>query len=82
MKNKEKKYTKIWGEHIDVLKFLLGVLISVILLIVALLIAPDDKQVKLIYGLVAVIVSFFINIVWIKPKRNIIISDGESNNDN
>lgn len=79
MDNKNKKYIKIWGEHIDLLRFIIGVIISVVLLVIAMLISPKEGQTKLVYGLIAVLIGFIINIIFIKPKRNIKIVEGKTN---
>lgn len=79
--NDNKKYVKIWGEHIDLPKFLMGLATSLLLLVIVLIIAPNDEQNTLIFGLFAVIIGFMINIKFIKPKRNIYISK-EQEDDN
>lgn len=81
--NDNRKYVKIWGEHIDLRKFLIGLLISTVLLVVTLLVIPKDNDNKnmLIFGLIAVCFGFGINVRFIKPKRNIYISK-ERDDDN
>lgn len=79
--NDNKKYVKIWREHIDLPKFLMGLATSLLLLVIVLIIAPNDEQNTLIFGLFAVIIGFMINIKFIKPKRNIYISK-EQEDDN
>lgn len=79
-KNNEKtKYVKIWGEHIDLRKFLIGLLISTSLLVITIIVTPKDSDNRniLIFGLIAVCFGFGINTRFIKPKRNIYISKGQ-----
>lgn len=75
--NEDKKYIKIWGEHIDMPKFLIGLATSLLLLVVTLIIAPNDEQNMLIFGLIAVCIGFILNIKFIKPKRNVYILKGD-----
>lgn len=77
--NDNAKYVKIWGEHIDLRKFLIGLLISTSLLVITLIVTPEDNDnaSRLIFGLIAVCFGFGINIRFIKPKRNIYISKGQ-----
>lgn len=83
MKKTEKKNVKIWGENINLVQFLIGLVISIGILLVTLFIvgklSGDSKDLKLIIGLIAVLVAFFINLFWIKPKRKIVVK--ENNND-
>ena len=67
---KDGKNVLIWGEHINIKDFVIGIIIQLIFLIVALLI-PVNKDIKLILGLVAIVLGFTINTIWIKPKRNL-----------
>ena len=67
---KDEKNVLIWGEHINIKDFVIGIIIQLIFLIVALLI-PVNKDIKLILGLVAIVLGFTINTIWIKPKRNL-----------
>ena len=77
MKKSEKKNVKIWGENINLVQFLIGLVISISILLVTLFIvgklSDDSKDLKLIIGLIAVLVAFFINLFWIKPKRKIVV---------
>lgn len=75
----EDKLIKVWGERINLKQFFIGLLISIIFLVVALFIIPSSKDTKLIYGLIAVTISFIINVIWIKPKRNIKVQEEQSN---
>ena len=67
---KDEKNVLIWGEHINIKDFVMGIIIQLIFLIVALLI-PVNSDLKLIIGLVAIVLGFTINTIWIKPKRNL-----------
>lgn len=67
---KDEKNVLIWGEHINIKDFVIGIIIQLIFLIVALLI-PVNKDIKLILGLVAIVLGFTVNTIWIKPKRNL-----------
>ena len=62
---------EMWGEHISLKQLFLAILISVFCIVIALVLAPKTKESRLVYGLIAVIISFVINIMWIKPKRHI-----------
>ena len=79
-KNNEEELIKVWGERINLKQFLIGLLISIVLVLIALFLIPGSKDAKLIYGLIAVIIGFTINVIWIKPKRNIKVQ-GENTND-
>ncbi|HKL95233.1 MAG TPA: hypothetical protein VJ845_02265 [Haploplasma sp.] len=85
MKKTEKKNVKIWGENINLVQFLIGLFISIGILLVTLFIvgklSGDSKDLKLIIGLIAVLVAFFINLFWIKPKRKIVVKE-DNNDDN
>lgn len=85
MKKTEKKNVKIWGENINLVQFLIGLVISIGILLVTLFIvgklSGDSKDLKLIIGLIAVLVAFFINLFWIKPKRKIVVKE-DNNDDN
>lgn len=79
-----KKYTKVWGEHISLKELIVAVIISFVILIVALLIERqvfNDKNMQLLFGLVAIIIAFFINVLIFKPKRKISINE-EKKDDN
>lgn len=82
--NNESKNVKVWGEHINLVQFLLGLLISVAVLAVTLLIThyfiSTEYEVKLISGLIGVLIGFVINLVWIKPKRDIVVKEQENDN--
>ena len=67
---KDEKNVLIWGEHINIKDFVMGIIIQLIFLIVALLI-PVNSDLKLVIGLVAIVLGFTINTIWIKPKRNL-----------
>ena len=67
---KDEKNVLIWGEHINIKDFVMGIIIQLIFLIVALLI-PVKSDLKLVIGLVAIVLGFTINTIWIKPKRNL-----------
>jgi len=73
---KEKKYITLWGEHVDLIKFLLGLLIQIVILIPTLLIVKN-KDLKLVFGLVAIVLGLIINASWIKPKRDIKVNEVE-----
>lgn len=75
--NQDKLIT-VWGERINLKQFLLGLSISIALLLVALFLIPGTNDLKLIYGLIAVIIGFTINVIWIKPKRNIKIQEDKT----
>lgn len=77
---KDKKYTLLWGEHVDIKSFLIGLLIQVIILIPTLLIVKNE-DLKLVFGLVAIVVGLIINAYWIKPKRNVEVKEKDDNND-
>lgn len=78
-----KKNIKLWGEHVNFPQFIIGLIISISILLISLFVtaklAPDNKSLKLIVGLISVLVSFIINLIWIKPKRNIIVKDVKNN---
>lgn len=80
--NENKKYVKIWGEHIDLPRFLIGLATSLLILVITLVVAPNDEQNRLIFGLIAVCIGFALNIKLIRPKRNIYVSKGEQQDDN
>ena len=67
---KDEKNVLIWGEHINIKDFVIGIIIQLLFLIVALLI-PVKSDLKLVIGLVAIVLGFTINTIWIKPKRNL-----------
>lgn len=83
MKNKDdnnanEKYIKIWGEHIDLKRFILGLLLSIFVLAIILLIieiSNCSSESKLVYGLIGIILSFGFNIKFIRPKRNVQMKD-------
>lgn len=80
----EKAYVKIWGEHIDLLRFIIGLITSLAILAVILLVVTlsgGTKEVKLVYGLIGIIIGFGFNIKFIKPKRNVTMKEA-SDNDN
>jgi len=67
---KDEKNVLIWGEHINIKDFVIGIIIQLLFLIVALLI-PVKSDLKLVIGLVAIVLGFTVNTIWIKPKRNL-----------
>lgn len=67
----EKKYVLLWGEHVDLKSFCIGLIIQIILLLITFLIPLKSVTSKLVLGLVAIILGLIINAVLIKPKRNI-----------
>jgi|GEM_PF-6223977 len=73
MKNDKKKNIKIWGEHIDLKKMLLGLTLSIGLLlltmIIFMIIGIDKKEIKLTVGLLAILIGFILNAIFIKPRR-------------
>lgn len=81
MKKEEKKYILLWSEHIDLVKFLIGLIISIVftLLVIRFLI-PKDSENKLLYSLIPILISFLFNALWIKPKRNIKIEENKDDN--
>lgn len=68
---KDKKNVTLWGEYISIKDFIISLMISLSILLVVILLPNLNKDLKLIFGLIAVVVSFIINTLWIKPKRNV-----------
>lgn len=68
---KDKKNVTLWGEYISIKDFIISLMISLSILLVVILLPNLNKDLKLIFGLIAVVVSFIINILWINPKRNV-----------
>lgn len=73
----KKKYTLLWGEHVDLKSFLMGLFIQIVLLAVAMLIPLKEEATKLVLGLVAIVLGLVINAIWIKPKRNVNVTEVE-----
>lgn len=80
---KRKNMVSLWGEHIVVRSFLIGLLISLFLVGLVFVIVhfvsvnnpaitPQNKK-DLLYGFgtLAITMGFIINSLWIKPQRNI-----------
>lgn len=91
---KEDKYILLWGEHVDIKKFLIGLFIQLIVLIPSLYFIDykgfkietskmtiSNGEIKLLAGLILIIIVAVINAKWIKPKRNIKVNE-VNNNDN
>lgn len=76
-KNDETKNVLIWGEHINIKDFLIAILIQLVLLVVVFFIKVD-KDLKLILGLISIVIGFTINVIRIKPKRNLEIVEGDN----
>lgn len=72
MKN-QKKYIEVWGDNIDLIDLFVSILISSVTVMVAVYFSPDDR--KFVYGLVAAVFAFVINIFLTKPKR--IVTESE-----
>ena len=68
---KDKKNVTLWGEYISIKDFIISLMISLSILLVVILLPNLNKDLKLIFGLIAVVVGFIINTLWIKPKRNV-----------
>jgi len=75
---KDEKNVLIWGEHINIKDFVIGIIIQLIFLIVALLI-PVKSDLRLILGLVGIVLGFTVNTIWIKPKRNLEVVEEQAN---
>lgn len=75
---KEEKYITLWGEHVDLKRFLIGLIIQIIILIPTLLIVKND-DLKLVFGLIAIVLGLVINALWIKPKRNVKVNEVKKN---
>ena len=75
----KKKYILLWGEHVDLIRFLIGLLIQVVLLGIALLTPLKGDATKLVMGLLAIVLGLIINAIWIKPKRNINVTEVDNN---
>lgn len=82
---KEDNNVKVWGEHINIKQFLIGLFCSLTFLIVTILITnrfiSNQYEVKLIVGLIAVLIVFIFNLIFIEPKRNLIVKE-QLGNDN
>lgn len=80
---KEDKNVKIWGEHINIKEFLIGLVISLVILLLSIFITDrfftQKYETKLIVGLITVLIVFGFNLVFIKPKRNIVVKKDEEN---
>lgn len=74
---KKNKRVTLWGEYISIKDFLLSLLISLSILLIVILMPALNKDLKLILGLSAIVIGFIINIIWIKPKRNVKVVKGE-----
>lgn len=77
-----KKYTKIWGEHISLKQLLLATLNSLFFVLISLLFSKyvvKNNNLDLLFGLLGILISFVINTILFKPKRNIKIIKGEEN---
>lgn len=75
----KKKYILLWGEHIELKSFLIGLLIQIVLLTIAMILPLKTQATKLVIGLIAIVLGLVINAIWIKPKRNINVTEVENN---
>ncbi|WP_010651874.1 hypothetical protein [Oceanobacillus massiliensis] len=74
---KQANNIEVWEDVINIKDLLLSLFICTATTMGGYLIAPDEPQKPLLYGLVGVIVGFIISSIIIKPKRTLRFEDEE-----
>ncbi|WP_067726490.1 hypothetical protein [Oceanobacillus damuensis] len=68
---------EVWEDVVNIKDLLLSILICASAAMGGYLIAPDDPQKPLLYGLVGVVIGFLVSSMIIKPKRTLRFEDEE-----
>ncbi|MFM1525549.1 MULTISPECIES: hypothetical protein [Helcococcus] len=63
---------ELWGDVVSLNQLLISIFISIICTMGLYFLAPqDDKSKQLFFGLIGAVISFIINSLIFKPKRNV-----------
>jgi hypothetical protein len=70
----KKSYIEIWGDMIYIKDLVLSITLISITTMGAHLMAPENNRpLGLLFGLLGAVIGFFIIMVLIKPKRNVVM---------
>lgn len=70
----KKSYIEIWGDMIHIKDLVISITLISLTTMGAHLIAPENNRpLGLLFGLLGAVIGFFIVMVLIKPKRNIVM---------
>jgi hypothetical protein len=72
----KKSYIEIWGDMIYIKDLVISITLISITTMGAHLLAPENNRpLGLLFGLLGAVIGFFIAMVLIKPKRNVVMMD-------
>lgn len=82
MSNKEEKKEainiEVWEDLVNIKDLMLCMLICSVTALGGYLVAPNESQKPLLFGLVGIVIGFLICSVLVKPKRTLRYEDEES----